>query len=156
MSSNELDADEDWKPPRRERRERPDDDGFIDVELARRAVAAPAVALLVGWCFLSLIALAFLAIAVWTLAVPEALSPGAKKEQPIMLALGFGYPLATAVGLYGAWRMRQLRAYPWAMASAILMMLALSCGFIGIVLGIWALTALNRPEVRRAFRSKTH
>ena len=51
------------------------------------------------------------------------------------------------------WRMRQLRSYPWAVTSAILMMIALSCGFLGIVLGIWALTVINRPEVRRAFRA---
>jgi heme/copper-type cytochrome/quinol oxidase subunit 2 len=56
--------------------------------------------------------------------------------------------------IYGAVQMLKLRSHAWAVASAILAILCLlSCSVLGLVLGIWAMVVLSRPEVQAAFRS---
>jgi TM2 domain-containing membrane protein YozV len=51
--------------------------------------------------------------------------------------------------LFGAFQMLRLRSYAWAMAAAILSIVA--CSLIGLPIGIWALIVLARPDVRETF-----
>jgi hypothetical protein len=50
--------------------------------------------------------------------------------------------------LRGAVHMRRLSSYGWAMTASILVLP--SC--VGLIIGIWALGRLSRPDVRQAFR----
>ncbi len=51
--------------------------------------------------------------------------------------------------LFGAFQMLQLRSYAWAMAAAILSIVA--CSLVGLPMGIWALIVLARQDVRETF-----
>ncbi|HKW30799.1 MAG TPA: malectin domain-containing carbohydrate-binding protein, partial [Verrucomicrobiae bacterium] len=51
--------------------------------------------------------------------------------------------------LFGALQMLRLRSYAWALAAAILSIVA--CSLIGLPMGIWALIVLARPDVRETF-----
>ena len=51
--------------------------------------------------------------------------------------------------LFGAFQMLRLRSYAWAMAAAILSIVA--CSLIGLPMGIWALIILLHPDVRETF-----
>jgi tRNA A-37 threonylcarbamoyl transferase component Bud32 len=51
--------------------------------------------------------------------------------------------------LFGAYQMLRLRSYAWAMAAAILSIMA--CSLVGLPLGIWALIILLQPDVRETF-----
>jgi len=55
--------------------------------------------------------------------------------------------------LFGAFQMLQLRSYAWAMAAAILSIVA--CSLVGLPLGIWALIVLARQDVRETFARAT-
>ena len=56
--------------------------------------------------------------------------------------------------LFGAWKMRQLRSYGWAMTAAIMALLCANpcCCPLGLAAGIWSIVILNRPEVKSAFQ----
>jgi len=51
--------------------------------------------------------------------------------------------------LFGAFQMLQLRNYAWALAAAILSIVA--CSLVGLPMGIWALIVLARQDVRETF-----
>ena len=51
--------------------------------------------------------------------------------------------------LFGAFQMLRLRSYAWAMAAAILSIVA--CSLIGLPMGVWALIILLQPDVRETF-----
>ena len=51
--------------------------------------------------------------------------------------------------LFGALQMMRLRSYAWALAAAILSVVA--CSLIGLPMGIWALIVLAREDVRETF-----
>jgi hypothetical protein len=53
--------------------------------------------------------------------------------------------------LFGALQMMRLRSYAWALAAAILSIVA--CSLIGLPMGIWALIVLARQDVRDTFAS---
>jgi hypothetical protein len=55
--------------------------------------------------------------------------------------------------IYGAVQMRNLKMFPMALTSAILVMLPCvgCCCLFGLPIGIWTLTILLRPEVRAQF-----
>ena len=55
--------------------------------------------------------------------------------------------------LIGAGKMRKLESYQFSMTAAIVAMIPCisPCCFLGLPLGIWALTVLNRPEVKSHF-----
>ncbi len=58
--------------------------------------------------------------------------------------------------VFGAFKMRQLQSFPMAMTASILMIVPCGggcCWCLGIPLGIWAITILNRPEVKAQFTS---
>jgi hypothetical protein len=54
--------------------------------------------------------------------------------------------------LFGAYQMLQRRSYAWALAAAIVSILA--CSLIGFPAGIWALIVLARADVKSAFGTK--
>jgi hypothetical protein len=75
-------------------------------------------------------------------------------EMLVMLGmLGAGLGLGGAVALVvGAVQMMRLRAYPLAVAAAILALVPWSPGWLlGLPFGIWALVVLHRREVKAAF-----
>ena len=51
--------------------------------------------------------------------------------------------------LFGAFQMLRLRSYAWAMAAAILSIIA--CSLIGLPVGIWAAIILLQPDVQETF-----
>lgn len=55
---------------------------------------------------------------------------------------------------FGAWKMKNLQSYGWAMAAAILCCIPCCgpCSCLSLVPGIWSLIVLNRPDVKAAFR----
>ena len=55
--------------------------------------------------------------------------------------------------IVGAWQMKKLRAYEFAVISSVLALLPITTfGWpIGLVAGVWALLVLRKPEVRAAF-----
>jgi tRNA A-37 threonylcarbamoyl transferase component Bud32 len=55
--------------------------------------------------------------------------------------------------LFGAFQMLRLRSYTWAVAAAILSIVA--CSLIGLPMGIWALIILLQPDVRETFARAT-
>ena len=58
--------------------------------------------------------------------------------------------------LFGALKMKELRAYPLALTAAIIALIPClgvnGCCCIGMPVGAWALYVLTRPEVKGAFR----
>jgi hypothetical protein len=58
--------------------------------------------------------------------------------------------------LFGALKMKDLRAYPLALTAAIIALIPCfgfnQCCCIGMPVGAWALYVLTRPEVKGAFR----
>ena len=59
------------------------------------------------------------------------------------------------IAILGARKMLRLESYGLALTAAVLMMLpwVSPCCLLGLPFGIWAITVLNRSEVREAFRS---
>jgi TM2 domain-containing membrane protein YozV/predicted Ser/Thr protein kinase len=55
--------------------------------------------------------------------------------------------------LFGAFQMLRLRSYAWALAAAILSIVA--CSLIGLPIGIWALIILLQADVRETFARAT-
>ncbi|RKH45702.1 hypothetical protein D7X55_25250 [Corallococcus sp. AB049A] len=55
---------------------------------------------------------------------------------------------------FGAWKMKNLRSYGWALTAAILCCIPCCgpCSCLSLVPGIWSLIVLNRPDVKAAFR----
>jgi hypothetical protein len=67
-----------------------------------------------------------------------------------VLELGIGVAI-----IIGALKMMRLQSHGWAMTASILALLP--CGpanLLGLVVGIWSLVVLNRPNVKAAFRGQ--
>jgi hypothetical protein len=73
-----------------------------------------------------------------------------------LAAVIYGFwALMALIAFIGAFRMRQLKSYGLAMASAIIAMVPCTtymCCLLMLPMGIWALTVLLKPEVKSAFR----
>jgi hypothetical protein len=136
---------------------------------AARSVQAPALALLI-------IAIVFLLFQILQFIFAPTLVSGfiqqiqaaqAKSGQPVTPVdlpqnLGRG-PLdflflflmlaGSAVVIYGALQMKNLKNYPLAMAASIIAMIPYvsPCCCVGLPIGIWALVVLLKPEVKSAF-----
>jgi len=84
---------------------------------------------------------------------------GAQNEEEawvqIVLSIVVGV-LSLAAGvvvLVGAGKMARLESHSWAMAAAVLACVPVVswCCCMGLPIGVWALTALGRPDVQDAF-----
>src|SRR5262245_49792592 len=149
-------------PSREERYGRWEDDDDYRVERrasqeeARRAVSAPATALqVVGWL---LIAGGILVMVCGCVGLAGEMGRGrpnrnadaeAAMGMVIFAMMALAYLVLGMLIVMGASRMKRLESYGWGMAASILAIV--SGGILGIAFGIWALVALNRPEVKRAF-----
>jgi tRNA A-37 threonylcarbamoyl transferase component Bud32 len=72
-------------------------------------------------------------------------------EIPIVILM-VGY---TAVVIFGAWNLMQLRSYRLALAGSILGILPFAPGaIVSIPMGIWALVVMTKKEVKAAFGQK--
>lgn len=149
------------RPARRRRPDPDDEDDYVDYERdaqARRTVAAPAMWLeVLGW----LGALASVGvIALCVVGAAFVADNGGNDEDAVpLLMLGgctgvFGVPYSIVMAI-GARRMRDLSSRGWAMTACMLAIGSFSvCGVVGIIhagFGVWALIALDKPEVRAAF-----
>jgi len=140
------DDDDDW-----ERRHRRRD----LLTSPQSSVAGPAIALMVtgGLAF----ALSVFSLAI-NVALPAVANPAGPRPNNIasiaggIVGAGFGVFWSVMVFL-GAWQMYNLRNYGLAMAGAIIAMLPCNgCCLLGLPFGIWALVAINKQEVKDAFR----
>lgn len=61
--------------------------------------------------------------------------------------------LSSALVMVGGIHFKNMSSYRWAMAGCIVCLIPLlSPGFIlGIPLGVWALTVMNKPDIKKAF-----
>lgn len=134
------------------------DDAF---DRAQQRVAGPATGLVVTAAISgALLALALL-FDVWLLAsgaagrMPQ--PRGMPKSSQVMVRIVWGVLMLTtdAVILYGAVRMKGLRDYWLSKLACVLAVIPClgPCFFLGLPFGIWGLTALKDPRVRRAFES---
>ena len=123
-------------------------------------IVAPAVGLMVAalWKFLSaLTALFFLAGAnpnwlsdKWIGSVPGLdAGPLSQWSGLAIFVILILKVVPALVIFFGAFEMLRLRSYAWALAAAILSIVA--CSLIGLPIGIWALIVLARDDVREIF-----
>jgi hypothetical protein len=171
--------EEDARPRRRRRNEEVADDEEDEVEdedeyddrprrrkrrQARRgaaasAVAGPAIALMiVGGLALLLSALSLVGNLVGAaLVAPQAAGGQGGANVIANAASGIGGAVFGlcwgGIVVSGAVNMLRLRAYGHAMTASIVAMLPCNlCCLLGLPFGIWALVAMNRPDVKDAFR----
>jgi hypothetical protein len=135
--------------------------GTTDDSNARSQVGPPAIALMVasGVTFFWYLGIVVLMLFAGGMA---ALDPGGGGDPMSGLlggaiaALVYGFfALMALLSFVGAFRMRQLKSYGLAMASAIIAMIPCTtymCCLLMLPMGIWALTVLMKPEVKSAFR----
>jgi predicted Zn finger-like uncharacterized protein len=149
------DDDYDARPRRRRPRRR---EGA-----ARAAVSGPAIALMItgglalGFSILGMV----LNLTVGGLELGGAAPPGGQHvDEAEAAGRMVGAVLGGIIGicwggivLAGALKMKNLESYGLAMAAAIIAMLPCNgCCILGLPFGIWALIAMNNPDVRDAFR----
>ena len=131
------------------------------VAIARRAVSAPATALMV----ISLIAIGFGALALaadvlllisGSIDVLEASNEGPiSKHTQVVVRTIWGIVLLSASSyvFYGSLKMKKMTDYGTARAAAIVAMIPLvgPCCLVGIPFGVWAFAVLSKPDIRNAF-----
>lgn len=151
-----------------------------NTEYARSKVAAPAIALLVEGIIFVLLAIWGVLMAALSLAglnplvnsqreqfeqmqqqngaASEFLETMMKMSETMQGPLGLVLnliPLTIAfVVIFGALRMKNLRSYSLALASAILGMIPCfsPCCLVGLPIGVWAIVVLMDPMVKQSFR----
>ena len=154
-----------------------------NTEFARSKVAAPAIALLVEGIIFVLLAIWGVVMAALSLAglnplvnsqreqfeqmqqqngapagASEFLETMMKMSETMQGPLGLVLnliPLTIAfVVIFGALRMKNLRSYSLALASAILGMIPCfsPCCLVGLPIGVWAIVVLMDPTVKQSFR----
>jgi predicted Zn finger-like uncharacterized protein len=160
---------EERRPAQRRRREAEDDDEEYEEErprrrkrrsrsksAARQAVAIPAIGLMVVaglGLVLNLIQI------VWFLRSGQFFQVGPRSELADQPGYRFGEWAAIVVGLCWsgivltcAVKLKNLSSFGYSCFGAILAMLPCSaCCLLGLPFGIWALVAMNREDVKRAF-----
>lgn len=155
---DDYDEDDDYDRPRRRRRRW--QVTAADVEDARRAVAAPAAGLiLTGWISAALCLLGGIAFVVFGFVNLESNDPATRGDAPGLLAVGgalvvLGVPYCALIAV-GGHRMKRLDGTVWVYTSAVLGIATIAlCGpcvpitWAGVGVGIWAIVAVNKPEVR--------
>jgi hypothetical protein len=135
----------------------------VDIDEAERLVQGPATGLTVtAGLGIAVAALNFGLVAL-QLAGGLGPGPGAPGAPPgqafvdtISGAAGGLVGLATsAVILVGASRMKKLQSHSFGVVAAVIALLPCvsPCCIVGLPIGIWALTTLNNPVVKDAFRA---
>lgn len=123
--------------------------GSLGSAAARDRIRAPAIAIIV----LSSVCLGLLVLALLLFALAAVM--GNDLEGAVLqLLLCVVQFVVSVVMLVGAINMLKLRSRGTAMAGAILGMIPgiSPCCVLGLPFGIWAISAMNDPEVARAFR----
>jgi hypothetical protein len=131
---------------------------------ARQTVQAPAIALLVTGCLYALGGLGCCGSGVINFMHTPPPSSGPKSDfqksveegqqysGPTHAASGIFALVVSAVIIYGALQMKNLKSYGLAMTSSVLGMIPCSpCCLVGLPIGIWSLIVLMKPEVKSAF-----
>jgi len=127
-----------------------------EAEAVRQRLRIPAIGLMVAGALACLGLPVFLGGAILQLAAEGMLRRGARgghlflaPAETIILCCMAASGILVIVG---AAKMLRLKSYGLAVASSMLAMLPCTLGFpVGVVMGIWALVLLRRPEVQRAF-----
>lgn len=143
--------------PRRRRRGRR---RFAEAEAA---VAAPAICLMVLGGLNIPTAIAYAIFQVFNMPLTGKAYPPGQAPPGYETGLVIGkvsvfviIPLSILFGillLIGGLKMKKLQSYGLAMTSCVLAMVPLHCCcLLGLPFGIWGLVALNKPEVKDAFR----
>jgi hypothetical protein len=152
--------DDDERERERDRYEEGDERDWAREE-ALQIVAAPGLWMeICGWITaLGSIGMALLCV---VLAVEMANNPqngNQNGDGEVLVILGccggvFGVPYGVVMAIGGR-KMRNLSSHGWALTASILGVVSFAvCGFAGAIqtgIGVWALTALNKPVVREAF-----
>jgi hypothetical protein len=164
-----YDEEEDDRPRRRARRD-DDEDDYEDEDRPRRrkgrrsasqaardAVAAPAICLMAVGGLTIVSAIVYVLLGVMEVNIWTEMGIMKKSKDPsdsggLLLYSILGGVIIACVGgviISGAFKMKNLESYGYALAGIIAAML---CGpsLLGIPIGIWAIIALNKPEVKRA------
>jgi hypothetical protein len=118
------------------------------IELARQAVKAPAIGLIVA----AGINLAVLFAAITTMFLFVRLHIGIVTPQELAVLLSLGLPFSILI-LGGAMWMLHLRYRGFAVVASILALIASPGNIVGLPFGIWALVVLSRREVIEAFEA---
>lgn len=128
---------------------------------ARSQVGPPAIALMVasGITFLWYLGIVVMMLFFGGMAALDGGGGGdpmAGLLSGVIAAVVYGFwAIMALIAFIGAFRMRQLKSYGLAMASAIIAMVPCTtymCCLLMLPMGIWALTVLLKPEVKSAFR----
>lgn len=130
-------------------------------------VKSPAIGLLVTGILSGLLALLSLLSGLLRL-----LGVTGKEALPVNESERIGYFIGTFISygiafvclitapliIYGAMQMLSMRNYKFAKTASILAIIPLTtcCFLIGIPIGIWAFTVLNKPEVRAVFDNENN
>lgn len=149
-----LEEEEEEERPRPRRR------GKRRSAAAMEAVSGPATALLVvgiiDIVLGILCVLIYLGLSLLARGAPPAM---AGQQRDLMssvvmgIFLGIGTIIFGSIITMGASKMKKLTSYGLAMTACILAMMPfVNCCLLGLPFGIWALTVLNKPEVKDAFR----
>ncbi|MCK4625105.1 MAG: protein kinase, partial [Phycisphaerae bacterium] len=121
-------------------------------ELARQAVKAPAIGMLVAAGINLAVGFAVVAVILTRVGSSSQMAGSFSYQVPIVpfLVLFVGV-IVNCIIFFGAMRMMQLRNRGLAIAAAILALIAVPGNIIGLPMGIWALVVLGRRKVAEAF-----
>jgi hypothetical protein len=129
-----------------------------DWRTARAAVSGPATGLFVTSLLGLLAAFGFIGLGVFFI-IMVFVTPPRHDEWGIVfgcLASSFGPGLTgliwSTLVMVGSRKMQSMSSLGWSLTAAYLSLVPCYCIIPALPIGIWALTALHRPEVRDAFR----
>jgi hypothetical protein len=127
-------------------------------------VQLPAIALLVTGCLYALGGLGFCGLGAYGFTATPPLPSGPNAEMmaeyrsayqrsaAMYSSSGLFALVVSALIIFGAWQMRNLKSYGLALTSSILAMIPCHlCCMVGLPIGIWALIVLLKTEVKSAF-----
>jgi hypothetical protein len=164
FEDDEDEGDFDLERPSRGRRPSRYRSRPVDIREAENLVQGPATGLMVtaglGYALSALYLGLSLVIMAGGLGPGPGGGPGAAPGQAFVdvieqVASGLMGVVTSSVILVGATRMRKLQGHTFGVVAAVVALLPCvsPCCIVGLPIGIWALTTLNKPEVKDAFRA---